>query len=293
MKIKNSVVGLVVILTMLIGCRPKPLELELEQLEQKPVLWTQAVPNNLQDVILVYFSRSFSALETNESETTNADLLNQILVEEGSMTLEHNGNIEELTQLTSGIWTSLETPLIVGDTYTIKATDNELQKNIESTTQMMPTITMESTIDYTITEIDSLNILTLDYTINDVPGDNWYLINVYSNLNNFLLNTDTIPDTTANDIDAVTQLVTDQIFDSFSIENSIEIYDVEPNIDTLYISLSNITEEYYNYLSLRERGGSIFNQITNEPINYPTNVEGGYGYFNLVIPDIKTVYLEQ
>ncbi len=272
---------------MIIGCKPKSIDIELEQLEQKPVVWSQIIPG---DIVLFYFSRSFSSLNEHQNNTGNQEFLNQILVEDGSMSISHDGNTENLIQLSSGIWTTngLSTPLITDDFYTIHGRDNLLDKSISSTTQLLPTVTMSDQFSTEVIEGDSSAILKIEYHINDVPGDNWYLINAYSgNFNNF----GNIEDTTANSATEVaSQIITDQAYDTFDISSDLFLVDFQS--DTLIITLSNITEEYYNYLALRERGGSIINQLTSEPINYPSNVEGGYGYFNLVIPDFKVVVVE-
>jgi len=57
--------------------------------------------------------------------------------------------------------------------------------------------------------------------------------------------------------------------------------------DSIAISLSNISEDYYNFLKKREKIGNIFTEITNEPINYPSNIKGGLGFFNTHSPDIE------
>ena len=57
--------------------------------------------------------------------------------------------------------------------------------------------------------------------------------------------------------------------------------------DTIAVTLSNISEGYYKFLSTYLKSGNIINQITGEPIDYPTNVNNGYGYFSAHYPDVK------
>lgn len=283
-----NIITILILTTLFFSCRPKSIDIELEQLEQKPVIWSQVIPNGIEDIAIFYFSRSFSALNENQDSTSSSDFLNQILVENGSLTLTHENIEEDLVQLSPGIWTSLTTPLIVGDFYTLKGTDELLNKSIESTTQMMPTITMRDEFSVEIQETDSAQLITLHYQINDVPGDNWYLVNVYTS---DITEIGNLQDTSNTATEVTTQIITDQTFNTLEIESEIIIFN--PESDTVFISLSNISEQYYNYLALRERGGSIFNQLTGEPINYPTNIIDGYGYFNLVVPDIKVVILNE
>ena len=51
--------------------------------------------------------------------------------------------------------------------------------------------------------------------------------------------------------------------------------------------MSNISPEYYKYLSIRNDNRYNLAGFASEPLNYPTNVQGGYGYFNLHVPDVR------
>ncbi|MGL4598052.1 MAG: DUF4249 family protein, partial [Bacteroidia bacterium] len=57
--------------------------------------------------------------------------------------------------------------------------------------------------------------------------------------------------------------------------------------DTIAVTISNISKGYYEFLSAFKRSGSFVNQLSGEPINYPTNVENGYGYFIAHYPSIS------
>jgi hypothetical protein len=54
--------------------------------------------------------------------------------------------------------------------------------------------------------------------------------------------------------------------------------------DTMIVSLSSITEEYFNYLSLNKEG-YLGPGLLMEAYNLPTNVSNGYGFFNLYYRD--------
>ena len=61
---------------------------------------------------------------------------------------------------------------------------------------------------------------------------------------------------------------------------------------TLFGSRNNISPVYFDYLGQRQRGGTIYNQLVQEPINYVTNVEGGYGMFTLHLPSLQMIVME-
>jgi hypothetical protein len=63
--------------------------------------------------------------------------------------------------------------------------------------------------------------------------------------------------------------------------------------DTIGVSVSNISQGYYEFLDLYGRAGSPLTQITGEPIDYPTNVTNGYGYFTTHVPDLHVFDLNE
>jgi Domain of unknown function (DUF4249) len=62
--------------------------------------------------------------------------------------------------------------------------------------------------------------------------------------------------------------------------------------DTVAIVLANISEAYYNYLQDGIDGQNSISALVSEPLNFPTNVQNGYGFFNLQVPDVRVFQLE-
>jgi hypothetical protein len=56
--------------------------------------------------------------------------------------------------------------------------------------------------------------------------------------------------------------------------------------------MSSISEDYFNCLSLRNDDRYSLAGFALEPLNLPTNVKNGYGYFNLHVPDARVFVLE-
>ena len=54
--------------------------------------------------------------------------------------------------------------------------------------------------------------------------------------------------------------------------------------DTLIVQVARIDEGYFKYLQTYKRTGYLINQLTGEPINLPTNIQTGYGYFAIYKP---------
>ena len=77
----------------------------------------------------------------------------------------------------------------------------------------------------------------------------------------------------------------------FLYQNKFFQYDFSPG-DTIAVSISNINKDYYDFMQLRLDNRFSFVEYLSEPINYPSNVKGGKGFFNLYVPDIRLFVLE-
>jgi hypothetical protein len=92
---------------------------------------------------------------------------------------------------------------------------------------------------------------------------------------------------------AFTRLLDDVDFEATTYEETFRVFprEYDPG-DTIAVSFSNISEEYYRFMELRQDNRFSLVEYLGEPVNYPTNVVGGKGFFNLYIPDIRTFVLE-
>ena len=92
---------------------------------------------------------------------------------------------------------------------------------------------------------------------------------------------------------AFTRLVDDLDFNGEKYQETFRVFprDFIPG-DTIAVSLSNISKDYYDFIDLRLENRFSFVEYLSEPVNYPSNVNGGKGFFNLYIPDVKIFVLE-
>lgn len=264
------------------GCVPDPLPLEIEQIEPSPVIWSQAIPDQS---VIVYMARTFGALEyseNNNADTSGQALLSQVLTSNALLTLSGGGQTDTLGEISNGLYATLNANLIPGEEYTLKALDPLLNKRVEATTRMMPTVSLNN-LSYTI-----INDTTLDvhYQFADPPGANYYAIHFYSRFNDPL----EIPDPLEAGGIVKTELISDLEVGTGLINRTYRLDFLES--DTLYVSLNNISETYFDYLQQRERSGNLFTQAVAEPITFLSNVTGGYGIFTLHFPDIQMLVVE-
>lgn len=257
------------------SCRPKNIDINVQSEAPKLVVFTHIIPNN---IMLVALSKSFSVLDGNTTE----DYTN-LLVSGATVQIKFGNKTFEFYEVTSGLYASVEKAFQVNENYELLAyLGND---TIRSTTKMLPKINFKS-LTPIITKNDTDTTIAIDFSFNDIPNtDNWYLLNVYKKLS----------DTTKKD--AVnyfkngtnnltkTFLISDKEF-SGTYHNKLEIKKLYHN-DSIVVTLSNINEDYYTFLTKRTETGNVFTALNIEPIEYPSNIKNGYGFFNTHFPDIQ------
>lgn len=282
----NHILTYFALFLLLINCRPKPLEIDLPQAEPKLVVSSQVIPGS---VMIVTVSRSMGAKGFNvENDSLTQDFLNQFLVDSGIVTISYNGVTDTLfrTPGVPGVFVSVSTPQHLNTTYDLYVKDYNTGMEVTSSEFMLPQVRLSSaTATKDTTGI--IKTIKVDYSFNDPVGErNWYMVNFYaqrdSNSTSGGVNL-----TDNNQVVKETIILKDVNFSSSNVMASRTLQDW--NQDTISVSISNISEGYYNYLNARLRSGNLLSSITKEPINAPTNINGGYGFFTTHKPSVIIV----
>jgi hypothetical protein len=176
------------------------------------------------------------------------------------------------------------------DYVTLSVYDTLLKQEVFATAQVLPDVTFKS-IFPVVNREDS--IVELKMEIDDDPTkENYYLINYYYN-ENFMQVADTgSPQIRLGSFNNNSDFYSDRQFPAGKLEVEKTLYFINPD-DTIAISISNISEGYFKFLSARQRAGGIMASLANEPVNMPTNVTGGYGYFNLHYINLEIIDLSK
>jgi len=279
-----------ILLVALVSCRPKPIDIDLEQAPVKLVISSQVVPNAL---TLITVSKSFGALENagvNDKDTTQNTFIDQLMVKDAKVSISYNNVKDDLIKIPDapGIYASLTTPHLVNTEYTLNVYDPETGMSVSAKATMLKTIPFDSLRAVRGEGKDSNNVVVhLDFT--DPPNEiNWYLINFYSVGDDTTQQGSLFEKQSASEISV---LLSDDSFEESHVSGKKIMYSW-PN-DTLFASISNISQGYYDYLMARKKSGGIVSSMLSEPISYPSNVEGGYGFFTTHFPDIQLVTVEE
>ncbi len=257
------------------ACRPKPIDINVDPAPSKLVVFSHAVPNN---VMIISLTKSFSLLE-NISE----DQYDEMLVSGATVQVNVDGQNYDFYELSPGFYASFTS--LISNAKSFKLSVNHQGETVSATTSTAAPVSFfnfQPSVDKTPTD----TTVRIQMSFQDIPNEaNFYMINVYKK------NADSTSFDGVNYFEngnnalAETILISDLEFNGNYDENI--KFDNLYHEDSIAVTLSNISEQYYNYLVLRNESGSVFTQLNLEPLNYPTNVENGYGFFNAHIPDVK------
>jgi Domain of unknown function (DUF4249) len=273
------VFGLIVGLAF--GCIPDPLAVDdIAQLKPKIVVSTQIVPGG---ALVVLVTKSIGALDAGRGSDPQV-LISQIALDSAKVWLTREGRIDSLPDLGNGLYGNLNLNFQVNQDYTLFVSTKELGK-VSAVTQLKPQVLFQTVDAKLYTSIyDSAALI--DYSLQDPNGPNWYMINVqkYSRKNN--INSYLNPR-------LFTKLARDSVNDGKLIKEEFRVlFRKFSKGDTIAVFLSNISEEYYDFLKLRNDRRYNFTAFATEPINFNSNVKDGLGYFNLHLPDVRVFVLE-
>lgn len=274
----------IILLTMtaLFSCRPKSIDLEVQSAEPKLVAFTQVIPDN---IMIVTLTKSFSALDNPETSMAN------ILVSGATVKITSNNVTYDFYELNPGVYASYSVAAFeVGQTFDLFAAANG--DTITSTSSMLEKATFSS-ITPSVEKLAMDTNIFLDFSFNDFPNiPNWYLINVYKKAPNTgqTFDVSSLFNNGSNYL-IKSMLVSDKEFNG-TYQRNLELENTKWN-DSIVVTLSNISEKYFDFLGYSMGNGGVFSQMNIEPLNYPTNIVNGYGFFNTNIPDVHFYDLSQ
>jgi len=285
-KIKTVILFLTIIV-IAVSCRPKPIDIKLEQAPPKLVISSQIVPNAL---TIITVSKSFAALESSENgEDTTNTFIDQLMVKDAKVSISYNNIKDDLFKIPDapGIYASFTTPHIINTEYTLEVYDPETGMNISAKATMLKTIPFDSLSAERGEGEDSTNVIVHIAFTDPADEVNWYLLNFYTTGQDSSQQGSLFEKQTASEVSV---LLSDEDFDSPLVSGQKIMYNWSS--DTLYASISNISQGYYDYLMARKKSGGIVTSMLSEPISYPSNVKGGYGFFTTHFPEIQMIIVE-
>lgn len=268
---------------ILSSCLPDPLEVKnIPTVKPEIVVSSQIIPEL---GLVVMLTKTIGALDAS-NDSDPQELLDQIAVRDAVVTLIGPDGEFTLDSIGSGLYGGVEIPFVTGQQYTLMVNSHTLGE-IEATTTVLPQIQF----DFVTAELyyNGFNdtLAQISYAIEDPVNENFYMVNVQEVERE---------DAIENLINprAFTVLIDDKQFDGARFDETFRVFprDYQPG-DTIAVSISNISDEYFDFIKLRLDNRFSFVEFLGEPVNYPSNVIGGRGFFNLYVPDVRIFVLEE
>lgn len=272
-------------LTIQLSCVPEDLLIEVAPAKPQMVISSQVIPGG---TMVVFVTRSFSALEGNDDSLSSA-FLDKIIVENAEASITFNGTEELLEPIedVAGIYVSDSGLDFENSEIRLDVFDPSTNESIHATTRVLPRISPDSVAFFEhIEDKDTTHSIYFSFT-DPQDIDNWYALNVFDP-GSFAEGISSNPLSFVGEDNGTfyEELITDQLFEKPVFEKTIELEELIRS-DTIAFLFTNISEGYFRFLDSRQRTGGIISSATSEPINHPTNIVGGLGYFNAQNPSIK------
>jgi hypothetical protein len=263
------------------SCLPDPLEVgNLPKLEPKIVVSSQIIPDA---GLVIFLSRSIGALDAgNDSDAPS--VLSQIAISNAMVILTDGDSQDTLQNLGTGLYGGINPAWRTDAEYVLRVSAPDLG-HVEAFARVPKAVGFDELSARIISNgFDSL--AQISYQISDPEEKNFYMINVQrvqaaSQLERLI------------NPRIFTKLITDEAFNGDVHKDTFNVlFQDFSRGDTIAVSMAHISEPYYDFLKLRNDNRFSFVEFAGEPINYPSNVKGGYGYFNLHTPDFRIFILE-
>lgn len=265
----------------LVACIPDPLDVDdLDLPGTRIVVSSLILPDNSVAILL---TKSIGALEASD-DSDPRDLIPEIAINDAEVTITVNDSIYNLKLLQDGVYQGIGIPLVPGRECHLKVVSPSLGTVTASTVVQAPIYFDTVTAEPYINEYNDY-WAQVTYTIKDPPAPNYYLLNVQKAKRKDLVENILKPD-------AYTRQVEDKTFDAQEFSEMFRAMHKSfyPG-DSIEVSLSNVSLDYFNYVTLRLENQLELVEVFSEPIYYPTNIRGGRGFFTLHLTDVRVVVL--
>lgn len=278
----NTIV-ILILGALAVSCLPDPLEVKnIPEVKPEIVVASQIIPNQ---GLVVLLTRTMGALDASNNSDPE-ELLEQIAVDDAVVTIIGPDDEYELDSLGNGLYGGITIPFVAGEQYKLKVSSESLG-DVEATTTVLAPIQFDFVQAQLYYNEFNDTLAQVTYAIVDPLDDNYYMINVQEVERE---------DAVENLINprAFTEIVEDDAFNGGEYRRTFRVFprNYDPG-DTIAVSLSNISDEYFEFIRLRLDNRFSFVEFLGEPVNYPSNVIGGRGFFNLYVPDVRLFILDE
>ncbi len=280
---------LMIILSQLLSCKPEALDVDMPQAPEKPAVAAQYGIDGIMGLVL---SRTFDAgKQIYRADSNGIDYDSTLLLSGADVEISGEGRRFMMEELDPGIYASTEAFFEDRALYTLQVKCKD-GKSISAQSRKMPKVSFN---DISIGLNENNKLVKINYSFNDIiDAESYYVVNYISGNQQQKIPEKPDPEFIAKRIleqNASYDLIDESMFKEgvFTGEKTINR---PTNSDSIGVALTHISKDYYHYLQAQKKAGTLFNQIRAEVINFPSNIQNGYGFFELNEPDFRIMELQ-
>ena len=274
------------ILCLLISCFPDPIELKLKNQSPKLVVNTDLIPGELPVINLTQTMDIVSGIPTN-NDTLKSDLLKKIAVSDANVTISYAAYTDTLYMMEPGVYGGRK-PLQISDApYQLHVKDTHSDMELSAQSFLLPKTKFDTIFPMVYEDAGDTSIY-INYGFVDIAtGSGYYMVNCYvkkKTVHEVNFDSRHFFERGYNQL-FYTQLIRKEDFYDHYFQNFVILPEDITVRDSIAVSLTHISEAYYNYLvEIKYTGGGLFFYFF--PTYLKGNVANGLGYFNVGNPDV-------
>jgi hypothetical protein len=279
----NRIVAALCTIMINASCIPDPLDVENVPTVQPMIVVSSQIMSDT--LIVVGLTRTIGALDAS-TESDPYQLIDQIAIKDATVTITINGHDYTLPHNENGSYEGYFIPLQIGDTCHLKVMSPSMGE-VTAITTVREAVKFDTVAADLYIHHDYMQYAQIKYGLQDPEPTNYYMLSVTSAEKDIAVRNALNPQ-------SYIKLIEDASFNgTYFSEEVISAPQRFDGGDSIAVSLTNISREYYEFLKLRIANRVGLVEYLSEPITYPTNVIGGRGYFNLNFPDIRFFVLPE
>ncbi len=268
------------------SCIPDPIELDLKNQSPKLVVNADLIPGTIPLINLTKTANLLSNIP-NQDGTLQSDFLKKIAVSDAFVTISYAANTDTCYMVEPGVYSGRKLLKSSTTPYLLHVKDAHSTMEINAQTFLLPKIKFDSIFPIVFEAPDDTSIY-IEYGFTDIAASSdYYVVNYFvkkKTVHEVNFDTQRYFQRGYNQL-LFYQLIRKEYFYDHSYVNFVLLPQGITIRDSIAITLSNVTEEYYNYLDKRKSSGDI-QPSYYFPTYIPSNVTNGLGYFNVHDPAV-------
>jgi hypothetical protein len=269
------------IVTSLMSCEPSPLDVDSLKIPDTGIVINSMILRDSSVAVLV--TQSMRPLQATD-EADPRKLIASVAINDATVSVTANGLRYNLALWRDGVYKSTDIPLIPGRQYDLDVVSKSFGQASATTILQPPVALVSATATPAQSQYNTRGV-QVGYSLYDPPGSNHYLVAIQRPKHESDIDLLLLPM-------AYTHAIDDKAFNDteFSETFIATTKDLLPG-DTVEVSLSNVSADYYDYVVMRMENQLKLAELFSEPVYYPSNIRGGRGFFTLYLSDVKVMVL--